>query len=67
MIEIVKSGNCKKRNVRFICNACGCVFIADNTECSQYFDEYNKPIDKYSCFCPECGYLCYSRVTLEVK
>lgn len=58
-MEILKHGrvNDIKKQVRFKCNGCGCVFIANDTEFHTYIGciTGNR---RYSCKCPECGWKC---------
>lgn len=63
-MKIIKKGSIKqiKPTKCFICNYCGCEFIAE-------YDEY-KPIpyntvDGSMCECPTCGRMVHSTDTIE--
>ena len=46
MIEITKPG--KTIRYEFVCNKCGCEYIADLTDINQLYKEH-------TCNCPNCG------------
>jgi DNA-directed RNA polymerase subunit RPC12/RpoP len=50
-MKILKHGNLKPR--KFICKDCGCEFIADVTEYTQY--ACNRTVLWWYIDCPECG------------
>lgn len=64
-MEIIKRGNKPKYKVMFTCVMCGCVYNASNYEVREY--KNNMDGQRFSCGCPECGYLNYSSIKLEVK
>lgn len=65
MITVIKHGKRMNCKIRYICSTCGCTYVADNTDCRKYEDDEQGP--KWSRCCPECGYLNYSRITMEVN
>lgn len=60
-MQILKHG--KMPNCKFVCEICGCEFIASADE---YSVEKNKWGRSYSCECPECGWVNVSYEELEV-
>lgn len=56
-MKIIKEGDPSKNRYpkRFICNQCGCVFEADNSEYNQAYDHGET---SYLADCPACGKTC---------
>lgn len=54
----------QRRPARFVCRACGCVFVADKNEYSDMSNQRDG--DMYSCGCPCCGETCWAYQLMEV-
>lgn len=54
-MKIIKAGKLPKKEIKFDCAICECVFVALNTEY-----EWNTIMNLYSVRCPCCGVECYS-------
>ena len=53
---IVVEHGCKYKEKKFVCNECGCVFIASDKEyrfLSWHDSSFSE--NKFVCECPECG------------
>lgn len=56
-MEIIKQGTIPDRRVRFQCDWCHCIFIADKDEYKVETGEYQSV--EYQCKCPTCGKMVY--------
>lgn len=54
-MEIIKHGTLPDKRKYFICDKCGCQFVADAAE---YRHDIHRNEDFYSCKCPDCGKNC---------
>lgn len=58
-MEILKKGELKnlKKTMKFICNECGCIFLADKGEYRYATVQWE---EDYSCNCPTCNHTVFS-------
>lgn len=67
MIRILKHGKPKLYVRRFVCDKCGCVFLADRDEYISVWDYLNHtPSIAYECECPCCHCLVFTKSEEEV-
>lgn len=70
-MKIIKNGDISRlrKHIEFLCESCGCQFIADDTECesaslvefvnSKHCEMEAKYGRELKCKCPTCGYMVY--------
>lgn len=60
-MKILKEGAINRKPKKFVCDNCGCEFIADNTEYAlpDYMECVHDAI-KAKCKCPTCGKMVYN-------